>query len=351
MSTEKTYLCDEYKLYFKIEDDVQILHNEVELYNTSFVGNNSFCHEEYIDGQRALTYSIPAMITMNQFITKKIHRDELVDIMFSIADQLMYLKANDMPLGKVILNIGYMYLNLEDMSVQLVFLPIDKPMEKCNMEKFVRDLVNKLDFANKKASDCGYELIKFFEEQGLTVTYPDINEFKEKVQAKYMENEDMIKDWDMDLYNEIQAMADTTTVVSTPSFKLAKEVKDYSGNDIGFDDDSDITSTTVLTNASKSKPGPVIVRTRTGERIKIDKPIFCIGKSAQGVDYQVTDNNSVSRRHAYIINVNGVYYLRDNKSTNHTYLGGKIINSGTDMMLIDGSKFKLANEEFTFREK
>ena len=163
MSTEKTYLCDEYKLYFKIEDDVQILHNEVELYNTSFVGNNSFCHEEYIDGQRALTYSIPAMITMNQFITKKIHRDELVDIMFSITDQLMYLKANDMPLGKVILNIGYMYLNLEDMSVQLVFLPIDKPMEKCNMEKFVRDLINKLDFANKKASDCGYELIKFFD--------------------------------------------------------------------------------------------------------------------------------------------------------------------------------------------
>lgn len=53
MSTEKTYLCDEYKLYFKIEDDVQILHNEVELYNTFIVGNNSFCHEEYIDGQES----------------------------------------------------------------------------------------------------------------------------------------------------------------------------------------------------------------------------------------------------------------------------------------------------------
>jgi pSer/pThr/pTyr-binding forkhead associated (FHA) protein len=137
------------------------------------------------------------------------------------------------------------------------------------------------------------------------------------------------------------------------SFKLAKELKDYSGTDIGFgtEDESDDTSTTVLTNNSKVRPGPVIVRTRTGERIKVDKPIFCIGKSTQGVDYQVTDNNSVSRRHAYIINVNGVYYLRDNKSTNHTYLGGKIINSGTDMMLIDGSKFKLANEEFTFRER
>ena len=298
MSTEKTYLCDEYKLYFKIEDDVQILHNEVELYNTSFVGNNSFCHEEYIDGQRALTYSIPAMITMNQFITKKIHRDELVDIMFSITDQLMYLKANDMPLGKVILNIGYMYLNLEDMSVQLVFLPIDNNVHPEDEQHFI--------------------------------VRPQMAEAVEENTEAPLQ----------------------TTVVSTPSFKLAKEVKDYSGSDIGFDDDeSDATSTTVLTNATKGKPGPVIVRTRTGERIKIDKPIFCIGKSAQGVDYQVTDNNSVSRRHAYIINVNGVYYLRDNKSTNHTYLGGKIINSGTDMMLIDGSKFKLANEEFTFREK
>ena len=307
MSTEKTYLCDEYKLYFKIEDDVQILHNEVELYNTSFVGNNSFCHEEYIDGQRALTYSIPAMITMNQFITKKIHRDELVDIMFSITDQLMYLKANDMPLGKVILNIGYMYLNLEDMSVQLVFLPIDKPMEKCNMEKFVRDLINKLDFANKKASDCGYELIKFFDHNPsfyLSEFYKFITDMK---------NDNNVHPEDEQHFITRPQMAETveenteaplqTTVVSTPSFKLAKEVKDYSGSDIGFDDD------------------------------------------------QVTDNNSVSRRHAYIINVNGVYYLRDNKSTNHTYLGGKIINSGTDMMLIDGSKFKLANEEFTFREK
>ena len=204
MSTEKTYLCDEYKLYFKIEDDVQILHNEVELYNTSFVGNNSFCHEEYIDGQRALTYSIPAMITMNQFITKKIHRDELVDIMFSIADQLMYLKANDMPLGKVILNIGYMYLNLEDMSVQLVFLPIDKPMEKCNMEKFVRDLVNKLDFANKKASDCGYELIKFFDHNSsfyLSEFYKMITDIVDStVDMCFSDDVDAV-DWDLNEFN------------------------------------------------------------------------------------------------------------------------------------------------------
>jgi hypothetical protein len=42
MSAEKAYLCDEYKLYFKIEDDIDILRNEIEIYNSSFVGNNCF---------------------------------------------------------------------------------------------------------------------------------------------------------------------------------------------------------------------------------------------------------------------------------------------------------------------
>ncbi len=360
MSTEKAYLCDEYKLYFKIEEDVDVLHNEVELYNTPFVGNNVFCHEEIVDGYRALAYSIPAMISMNQFMAKKIHRDELIDIMFSIADQLMYLKANGMSLGRVILNRGYMYLNLEDMSVQLIYLPMDKPMEKCDMEKFVRDFIANVTFADKKASDCAYELIKYFDHNKifyLSEFYKLMVDMKKNDVANKNEVQEPVTPQpaavkapeEQPVFEEHQP---GMTGTLSSGFKLAKEVKDYSASDIGFDvDDSDAESTTVLTNIKKTVSGPVIIRTRTGEQIRIDKPIFCIGKSAQGVDYQVTDNNSVSRRHAYIINVNGVYYLRDNKSTNHTYLGGKIINSGTDMMLIDGSRFKLANEEFTFHEK
>lgn len=349
MSAEKTYLCDEYKLYFKIEDEITVLHDEVDLYNTSFVGNNCFCHEEYIDGQRTLTYSIPAMITMKQFMTKKIYKEELADIMFSIVDQLMFLKANDLALGKVILNPGYMYVNVEDMSVQLIFLPIEKSMDKCNMEQFVREFISKLNFADKKASDCGYEIMKYFDHNKmfyLSEFYKFIIDLRKK-DFGYSENAREIPQQNSDF--------GSVPVVSNPentgsSFKLAKEKKDYSNMDIGFEDDSDLTSTTVLTGMNRSKSGPMIIRARTGERIKINKPIFCIGKSSQGVDYQVTDNNSISRRHAYIINVNGVYYLRDNKSTNHTYLDGKIMNSGTDLMLIDGSRFKLANEEFTFKE-
>lgn len=349
MSGEKVYLCDEYKLYFKIEDDVKVLQEELDLYNTSFVGNNCLCHEEEIDGQRTLIYSIPAMITMEQFITKKIHRDELLDIMFSITDQMMFIKANELALGKIILSSGYMYLNLEDMSVQLIFLPIDKPMDKCNMENFVREFINRLNFANKKTSDCGYEIIKFFDENNkfyLSEFYKFIVELK-KDSVDPADGNGTTKGQNSGIDPVLMA-----TTQSAASFKLAKELKDYSNMNVGFDDeDADLTTTTVLTSKNKEKKGPSIVRTRTGEKIVIDKPLFCIGKSANGVDYQVTDNSSVSRRHAYIVKVNGLYYLRDNKSTNHTYVDGKMIKSGTDVSLTDGTIFKLADEEFTFMAK
>ncbi len=52
------------------------------------------------------------------------------------------------------------------------------------------------------------ELIAFFEAEGLTVTYPDIDEFKTNVQAKYQENTEMISTWDMDMYDQVQALAE-----------------------------------------------------------------------------------------------------------------------------------------------
>lgn len=50
--------------------------------------------------------------------------------------------------------------------------------------------------------------IGVLEDNGITVTYPDLDEFKEKVQAYYQEHTDQTSSWDMDLYNEIQAVAE-----------------------------------------------------------------------------------------------------------------------------------------------
>ncbi len=50
-------------------------------------------------------------------------------------------------------------------------------------------------------------IVSFFEEQGLKVTYPDITEFRNNVQAAYAANTAMTSSWDMDLYKQVQDMA------------------------------------------------------------------------------------------------------------------------------------------------
>ena len=68
-----------------------------------------------------------------------------------------------------------------------------------------------------------------------------------------------------------------------------------------------------------------------------------------GVDYTVQGNGAVSRVHAIITSKDGVYYIKDNKSTNHTYVNGKILDEGDEELLTHDSKIMLGNEEFIFK--
>ena len=50
------------------------------------------------------------------------------------------------------------------------------------------------------------DLIQTLKDQGVTVTVPDIDAFKEKVQSAYLADAAMTANWDMDLYKKIQEL-------------------------------------------------------------------------------------------------------------------------------------------------
>ena len=62
-------------------------------------------------------------------------------------------------------------------------------------------------FNDRTRLESESKLVAFFESKGLVVTYPDINEFRSKVQAAYAANTRMTSTWDMDLYRRVQSMA------------------------------------------------------------------------------------------------------------------------------------------------
>ncbi len=78
------------------------------------------------------------------------------------------------------------------------------PAQQTAVKEAMQFAINFNDEARIKSEN---ELVAFFEEQGMTVTHPDINDFRSHVQAAYKANTAMTSTWDMDLYNRVQAMA------------------------------------------------------------------------------------------------------------------------------------------------
>ncbi|MCM1171973.1 MAG: FHA domain-containing protein [Clostridium sp.] len=97
-----------------------------------------------------------------------------------------------------------------------------------------------------------------------------------------------------------------------------------------------------------SKPIPHIVRKKTGEVINITKPEFSIGKSKTKADYAIEDNSAISRVHCIIVQKDGVNYIKDNNSTNHTYLNGVELAPGKEQLLKNKTLIQMGDEEFTF---
>ncbi len=100
-----------------------------------------------------------------------------------------------------------------------------------------------------------------------------------------------------------------------------------------------------------AKDIPWLYRKSTDEYIYIVKDGFVIGKSKIHADYAIENNTSISREHCTFIRYDKLTYIRDNNSTNGTYVNGTKLIPGKKALLNDGMTIKLANEEFIFRNK
>lgn len=110
--------------------------------------------------------------------------------------------------------------------------------------------------------------------------------------------------------------------------------------------------TTVLCqgyNTLQKQNNPYLIRKRTNEKIEINKDVFKMGKEKSYVDYCVTGNSAISRSHADIIKKDREFYIVDNNSLNHTFVGKQQIPSQKMIKLEDFTTITLADELFEFR--
>jgi len=103
--------------------------------------------------------------------------------------------------------------------------------------------------------------------------------------------------------------------------------------------------TTVL-NGGGQMQARTLIRIKTGERIQMNQPEYTIGKERRRVDYCISDNNSISRVHAKLVNRGGQLFLIDMNATNGTFINGTKLSPNQEVRISSGDRFKLADEEF-----
>ena len=96
-------------------------------------------------------------------------------------------------------------------------------------------------------------------------------------------------------------------------------------------------------------PSGVLVNSKTGEKIIINKPEFAIGKERSRVDYCISNDNSVSRLHLKVRVRAGKCFIVDMGSKNGTYINGNKLTPNQEVMIQNGDKLEISHIEFEFR--
>jgi len=293
---------DEFTLNFRIEEDIPIEPQEMQKYNYEFAGNRTVCNVVAVEGVRVLQYKIPATLPLEQFLRKQLYKGEFLSILENILNQLLYFDENGMPSRKILLNIHYMYIELSTLAIQLIYMPIDKKFSDCNVTKFIQTFISKVRFANRECVDCVDKILQYLDSRLMF----NLGEF----------------------YHFILSLEEES---------IAEEDREPVTNE----------TTVLATSANYSNPIPYLLRCKTNELIAILKTEFMVGKSADA-DYQINDNRKVSRRHCTFRISNGECYIRDNNSTNHTFINGKLIQPEFEIMLQNDDYIRLGDEEFRY---
>lgn len=94
---------------------------------------------------------------------------------------------------------------------------------------------------------------------------------------------------------------------------------------------------------------PRLYRSASGEVVFVNREEFRIGKDAGKVDYAITDNRAISRKHAEIRREGDRFYISDLNSKNRTFVNEAVLTARVERELFDGDRIRLGDEEFLFQ--
>lgn len=368
----------------KLSKDEQINAREVEILNSKIIRG---IMKPTVEGEKKLSYLSPGGIKLEAYLKKGITKNDFFLVIAQILEAVKSIGRNSFNINNLILNMKYVFVNEMTHELHFVYQPIYSSAISSDLAPFLYDVAYSVTLALNEDYKCVNNFIAYLKglqavsviniEKYLLDVYPQI--YKQVKRQKYGQSEYLgsFKNG-KDIYYDMDKRRKPTPLVDYDSASLFSEkndkdeatsllmedVKDTPTSLLDDDnneptsllveDEDEATSlliddeATSLLSEGPQITYPYLIRKNSFDRMDINKPVFRIGKERSYVDYFVANNNAVSRIHADIITRNNCYFVKDENSTNGTYVNGNRLSPNEEVQVFDGDIITFANEEFEF---
>ena len=254
----------------------------------------------------------------------------------------------------------YVFVNEMTHELHFVYQPIYSSAISLDLASFLYDVAYSVTLALNEDYKCVNNFIAYLKglqavsviniEKYLLDVYPQI--YKQVKRQKYGQSEYLgsFKNG-KDIYYDMDKRRKPAPDYDDPTSLLNEGDLDDPTSLLDEDEATSLLSDDEPTSLLSEGPQityPYLIRKNSFDRTDINKPVFRIGKERSYVDCFVANNNAISRIHADIITRNNCYFVKDENSTNGTYVNGNRLSPKEEVQVFDGDIITFANEEFEF---
>jgi len=324
------------------------------------------------NGKIKLVYDVTGYKTLGELLPR-INQQNYLHIISQLYDVVKHIQENGfIRCENVILGIDKIFIDVEDLSVHLICLPINNVSRYQNIQHFQEDLRQVVLAAAKAFPTLQVnEILKLISGGKEDKIPPDD---KSPVEPPKEPSRDKVAKKDPPQQGKNGDSRNLTTVaVLIAIYQViiigALIYAYYNVDDIGYyiisafglDVILSLLTYSLLSRAQKgasvksvkkntSARKNIIVLTSTNIkdkiRFEINKEVFLIGKQAGTVDGVISNDKTISRIHCKIIRKGKKYYIQDMGSRNGTYVNNVRLEDGQQLLLNRGDVIRLAKLEF-----
>ena len=321
----------------------------------------------YHEGDRTLSCVAAGLMPLRTYVSGIVTQKMFADTVSKLLDIVRGCEKNHLDVGNVSLSLDHIFVEPGTKEIRCIFWPLRNNQGACEPGAFFREFPYGLVFHKHEDYSFVADYIQFFRTEAQPFSLEGFAQFLHGNVPPAVPSgsvqEDKAPEPSEDPFKRMieekvgvaqRNVCPRCGVVNTMDAKLcvacgtvlmeesAGTERTNSGTGVlGY-------APGVNNTGSEESPYPYLIRERTNQIISVDKPSFFIGKDKNSVDFCVTDNAAVSRRHLVIYTRADRYYIADQDSTNKTYIDGREISPNQEIEIFPGARIKLANEEFVF---